>query len=258
VSEVVLIERRGSVQWITLNRPDRRNALNDEVVDRIADGVREASADAGCRAIVLTAAGDKAFCAGGDLKPDSTAFAQDWSKPSTRAGEMLRVVRTSTVPMVGRINGHCLAGGMFLLGMCDLAVAADTARFGLPEVKVGVFPMQVLAVLHSVVPPRRLAEWCLTGEMFDAGEAKEAGLLNYVVPPDQLDSKVDWLLSRLIDKSPTGQRRGKFAMRAVADMTAEQSIAYLETQIATLALTEDAREGRAAFTEKRAPVWPGR
>jgi len=258
VSEVVLIERRGSVQWITLNRPDRRNALNDEVVDRIADGVREASADPGCRAIVLTGAGDKAFCAGGDLKPDSAAFEQDWSKPSTHAGEMLRIVRASTLPMVARINGYCLAGGMFLLGMCDLAVALDTARFGLPEVKVGVFPMQVLAVLHDVVPARKLAEWCLTGEPFDAGEAREAGLLNYVVPPDQLDTKVQWLLGRLLDKSPTGQRRGKFAMRAVADMTAEQSIAYLETQIATLALTEDAREGRAAFAEKRAPVWPGR
>lgn len=118
--------------------------------------------------------------------------------------------------------------------------------------------MQVLAVLRNVVPARKLAEWCLTGEPFDAREAMESGLLNYVVPPDQLDAKVEWLLARLIDKSPTAQRRGKYAMRAVADMTSEQSIAYLETQIATLALTEDAREGRAAFAEKRKPVWPGR
>ena len=258
MSEPVLIERRGSVQWITLNRPDRRNALNDEVVDKIAEGVRHASADAACRAIVLTGAGDKAFCAGGDLKPDSAAFVQDWSKPSSHAAEMLRAVRASNVPMVARINGYCLAGGMFLLGMCDLAVAADTAKFGLPEVKVGVFPMQVLAVLKTVVPARKLAEWCFTGELFDAGEAKESGLLNYVVPPDQLDARIEWLISRLIDKSPTAQRRGKYAMRAVADMTAEQSIAYLEGQIATLALTEDAQEGRAAFAEKRPPVWPGR
>lgn len=258
MSEPVLIERRGNVQWITLNRPDRRNALNDEVVDRIAEGVRDASSDPACRAIVLTGAGNEAFCAGGDLKPDSRAFVQDWSKPSTHAADMLRIVRASTLPMVARINGHCLAGGMLLLGMCDLAVAVDTARFGLPEVKVGLFPMQVLAVLQNVVPARKFAEWCLTGELFDAGEAKESGLLNYVVPPDRLDAQTEWLLQRLIDKSPTAQRRGKYAMRAVADMTAEQSIAYLETQIATLALTEDAREGRAAFAEKRMPVWPGR
>lgn len=258
MSEPVLKERRGKVHWITLNRPERRNALNDEVVDRIADAVREASADPACRAIVLTAAGDRAFCAGGDLKPDSAAFEQDWSKPSTHAADMLRVVRASTVPTIARINGHCLAGGMLLLGMCDLAVSVETARFGLPEVKVGVFPMQVLAVLQSVVPARKLAEWCLTGEPFDAQEALTAGLLNYVVPADQLDTKVEWLLARLVDKSPTAQRRGKYAMRAVADMTSEQSIAYLETQIATLALTEDAREGRAAFAGKREPVWPGR
>ena len=168
MSDPVLIERRGSIHWITLNRPERRNALNDEVVDKIAAGVRDASADRDCRAIVLTGAGAEAFCAGGDLKPDSAAFVQDWSKPSTHAADMLRVVRASTVPIVARINGHCLAGGMLLLGMCDVAVAAATARFGLPEVKVGVFPMQVLAVLQDMVPRRQLAEWCLTGELFDA------------------------------------------------------------------------------------------
>ena len=258
MSESVLIERRGNVQWITLNRPERRNALNDEVVDRIAEGVRLASADPACRAIVLTGAGDRAFCAGGDLKPDSAAFEQDWARPGTHAADMLRVVRAATVPLVARINGHCLAGGMLLLGMCDLAVATDAARFGLPEVKVGVFPMQVLAVLQDMVPARKLAEWCLTGELIDAEEARAAGLLNYVVPTERLDAQVEWLLGRLVDKSPTAQRRGKYAMRAVADMTAEQSIAYLEAQIATLALTEDAREGRTAFAEKRPPVWPGK
>jgi methylglutaconyl-CoA hydratase len=258
VSDSVLVERRGAATWITLNRPDRRNALNDQVVDEIGRGVMDASAEPGCRVIVLTGAGDKAFCVGGDLKPDSAAFEQDWAKPSTHAADMLRAVRAAAVPIVARINGDCLAGGMLLLGMCDLAVAVENARFGLPEVKVGLFPMQVLAVLQHRVPQCKLAEWSLTGELFDAAEAKEAGLLNYIAPTAELDAKVDWLIARLIDKSPTAQRRGKYALRAVADMSAEQAIAYLESQITTLALTEDAREGRAAFAEKRKPEWRGK
>jgi enoyl-CoA hydratase/carnithine racemase len=258
VSESVLVERRGAATWITLNRPDRRNALNDDVVDQIGAAVRDASVDSNCRVIVLTGAGDKAFCVGGDLKPDSAAFEQDWAKPGTHAADMLRAVRAATTPIVARINGDCLAGGMLLLGMCDLAVGVDSARFGLPEVRVGLFPMQVLAVLQHRVPQCKLAEWSLTGELFDAAEAKAAGMLNYVVPAAELDAKVDWLVARLIDKSPTAQRRGKYALRAVEDMSAEQAIAYLESQITTLALTEDAREGRAAFAEKRKPEWRGK
>ncbi len=171
---------------------------------------------------------------------------------------MLRVVRASTIPLVARINGYCLAGGMFLLGMCDLAVAADTARFGLPEVKVGVFPMQVLAVLHSVVPARKLAEWCLTGEQFDAAEAKEGGLLNYIVPPDQLDSKVEWLLGRTSSTSRTVGSDAASSRCAVANMTRAIDRLSRDADRDARALTEDAREGRKAFAEKRAPIQPGR
>ncbi len=151
-----------------------------------------------------------------------------------------------------------MAGGMGLLCMTDMVVAADHAMFGLPEVKVGVFPMQVMSLLQSIAPRRLVREWALTGEPFDARTAQVARLVNYVVAPAELDAKIDWLIGRIIDKSPTAIRRGKYAMRAMASMSFDESIAYTESQIALTAMTEDAKEGLKAFGEKRRPSWPGR
>ena len=136
--------------------------------------------------------------------------------------------------------------------------AADHVAFGLPEVKVGVFPMQVMSLLQQIAPRRLLREWALSGEPFDAGAALQAGLLNHVVPAAELDAKVQWLVQRVVDKSPTAIRRGKYALRAIESMSFDQAIAYTESQIALLALTEDAREGLASFNEKRKPRWTGR
>lgn len=253
----VLFEQRGAAFWITLNRPEKRNAINQDVIDGIREGYRRAHADPAVRAIVLTAAGDKAFCAGGDLQPGK-GFAFDYSKPNTAYADLLRVAQQATLPSVARVNGVCMAGGMGLLCMADMAVAADHVLFGLPEVKVGVFPMQVLSLLQTLVPRRVLREWCFSGEPFDAPTALQHGLVNYVVPAIALDQKTQWLLDRMIDKSPAAIRRGKYAMQAMASMSFEQGIAYTESQIALLALTDDAKEGLAAFNEKRKPVWTGR
>jgi enoyl-CoA hydratase/carnithine racemase len=142
--------------------------------------------------------------------------------------------------------------------MTDMAVATETAIFGLPEVKVGVFPMQVMSLLQSLAPRRLINEWSLTGEPFDVHAAQAAGLVNHIAPAGELDAKVDWLIGRLTDKSPTAIRRGKYAMRAIAAMSFDEAIAYTESQIALLAMTEDAKEGLKAFGEKRKPSWPGR
>lgn len=257
MSEVVLQEVRGAAFWITINRPDKRNAINAEVVAGIRCGLRAAHADAAVRAIVLTAAGEKAFCAGGDLQPGA-GFAFDLSKPNIDYADLLREARAATLPIVARVNGTCMAGGMGLLCLADMAVAVDHALFGLPEVKVGVFPMQVMSLLQRIAPSRKVHEWALSGEPFGAAEALDAGLLNHVVPAADLDAKVDWLLGRLVDKSPTAIRRGKYAMRAIEAMSFDEAIAYTESQIAMLAMTEDAKEGLAAFNEKRKPRWPGR
>lgn len=256
-TDAVLHELRGHAFWITINRPDKRNAINAEVIAGIRAGYRAARADASIRAIVLTAAGDKAFCAGGDLQPGK-GFAFDLSRPNIDYADLLREAQDCTLPTIARVNGTCMAGGMGLLCMTDMAVAADQVLFGLPEVKVGLFPMQVMSLLQDIAPRRKIREWALSGEPFGAAEALQAGLLNHVVPASELDAKVDWLVNRIVDKSPTGIRRGKYALRAIDAMGFDQAIAYTESQIALLALTEDAKEGLASFNEKRKPVWTGR
>ena len=266
----VILEKRGPAFWITINRPEKRNALNADVIAGIAKGYRDAHDDKDIRVIVLTGAGDKAFCAGADLKNSGAAFAMDFARPNVDYADLLRLSQSATKASIARVGGVCMAGGMGLLCMTDMAVAADHVMFGLPEVKVGVFPMQVMALLQSIAPRRLINEWALTaqdvadelgrltGEPFDARIAQAAGLLNHVVPSAELDAKVDWLIGRIVDKSPTAIRRGKYAMRAIASMSFDESIAYTESQIALLALTEDAKEGLKAFAEKRRPSWPGK
>jgi len=253
----VRLSTRNCAMWITINRPDKRNAINNDVVAGIREGYRRAQADPGIRVIVLTGAGDKAFCAGGDLQAGG-GFIFDYSRPSVDYADMLREAQNCTLPSIARVNGTCMAGGIGLLCMTDMAIAADHVQFGLPEVKIGLFPMQVLSLLQDMVPRRAVREWCLTGESFDAEEAKVNGLLNYVVPAAELDARTQWLIDRLANKSPTAIRRGKYAMRALESMSFDQGIAYTENQITLLAMTEDAKEGLASFNEKRKPVWTNR
>ena len=254
----VLTEKRGPVQWIVINRPERRNAMNDAVIAGIAAGFTQATNDPSVRAVVLTGAGEKAFCAGADLSAGSGSFKYDHSKTGLNFVQLMKQARDLTLPLIARVNGHAMAGGLGMLGMCDMAISTDKALFGMPEVKIGVFPMQIMAVLQRLIPSRKLYEMALTGEPISAHEALEIGLLNYVVSVAELDAKTEWLLSRLLDKSPTAIRRGKYAMRTTEQLNFDQSAAFMEAQIGTLALTEDAAEGRAAFIEKRAPVWTGR
>src|SRR6201992_2267427 len=234
----VLTEKRGQAFWITINRPEKRNALNAEVIAGIANGYRAAQDDSDVRVIVLTGAGDKAFCAGADLQNSGAAFAMDFSKPNADYADLLRLSQAATKPAIARVGGVCMAGGVGLLCMTDMAVAADHVIFGLPEVKVGVFPMQVLSLLQSIAPRRLINEWAPTGGQVHAPAAQAAGLLNYVMPATELDAKIDWLIGRLVDKSPTAIRRGKYAMRAIASMSFDESIAYPARQIAVVAMTE--------------------
>src|SRR5439155_1153125 len=152
---------------------------------------------------VLTGAGDKAFCAGADLQNSGAAFATDFSRPNVDYADLLRLSQNATKPAIARVGGVCMAGGMGLLCMTDMAVAADHVIFGLPEVKVGVFPMQVMSLLQSIAPPRLVNEWALTGEPFDAKSALAAGLLNYVVPSAGLGAKQG---AAVLDQHAAGHR----------------------------------------------------
>ena len=249
------VERRGPVLWLTIRREERRNAMSHGVLAAMADAIAAAQSDRALRAIVVTGAGRKAFCAGADLQA-AQAFTTDYSEPAGHLARLLRQARASHLPLVARVNGACMAGGMGLLAMCDLAVAARHAVFGLPEVKVGVFPAQVLTVLQHLIPRRKLAELCITGEPISSEEALALGLVNHVA--EDVDEKLDWLLARILDKSPAAIRRGVYTMKAVETMAFEESMAFTESQIALFTLTDDAKEGQAAFQQKRKPEWKGR
>ena len=251
----LLLERRDAVLWLTIQREERRNAMSHAVLAGLGQAIESAQSDRSLRAIVITGAGAKAFCAGADLQA-AQAFTTDYSEPYGHLARVLRQAKASNVPLVARVNGACLAGGMGLLAMCDLAVAAPHAVFGLPEVKVGVFPAQVLSVLQHLIPRRKLAELCITGETITATEALATGLVNYV--DEDLDGRLGWLLGRMLDKSPAAIRRGLYTMKKIESMAFEESMSFTESQIALFTLTEDAREGQQAFQEKRKPQWKGR
>ena len=256
--QLVLNERRGAVQWLTINRPQQQNAVVWELFPPLMEGIRAASSDPAVRAIVITGAGERFFCGGGDLKHDQArsarGLAPEWlTHPIV---QLFRAVEDCGLPIIARVNGHAMAPGMSLLGMCDLAIATERAMFGVPEVKVGLFPGLGLAYLQRLVPPRRLMELVLTGEAMNAKEALSHGLLNYVVPAAELDAKLDWLIARLLDKSPDAQRRAKHTLKAMQDMTLAQAFAHANANVSLTLLTEDFREGVAAFMEGRAPAWP--
>ena len=248
------VEQRGAQLWLTITREERRNAMSHGVLAGMTQAIVAAQGQRDIRAIIITGAGAKAFCAGADLQ-SAQAFTTDYSEPHGHLAQLLRAARASCVPLVARVNGACMAGGMGLMAMCDMAVASSHAVFGLPEVKVGVFPAQVLSVLQHLIGRRALFELSLTGEPISALQALDIGLVNYV--DDDLDLKLQWLLARLQDKSPAAIRRGLYTLKAVQTMAFEESMAFTESQIALFTLTEDAKEGQQAFQEKRKPNWRG-
>lgn len=255
--ELVLFQRRNNSAVITINRAERRNALNEGVAAGISAGIEKAEADPECRSIILTGAGDRAFCAGGDLGKDKsgTPFEVDFSNPRNFVVKLLKRMNDCRLPIIARVNGHALAGGFGLLCACDMAVSVDTARFGTPESRIGIFPMMILPHMLRVIPKRHLMEMCITGEQIDAEQARQYGILNYVVPAAELDSKVEWLAARVALSSPTGIRIGKIALSAMGDMTMEQALEYAQAMLPVLTSTDDASEGFRSFQEKRKPAW---
>lgn len=256
----VVTEMRGAVCWITINREERRNALNEEVVLLIDRAIEAAGNNTACRAIVITGAGDKAFCAGADLQKgvQGGAFDVDYSQPRHYLVDLFNRMRACRIPIIARVNGHVMAGGIGVLCSCDMAISTDDALFGTPETKIGMVPMMILPSMLRLIPERKLLEMCITGEPYNAVEAMEFGMLNYVVPRSELDAKIDWLLSRILDKSPTAIRIGKQAFHAMRDMTMESALQYAQVTVPVMASTRDAKEGIASFQEKRKPVWTGK
>lgn len=260
MADEVLVEERSSVLWLTLNRPARRNAINAALSAGLSEALAAAERATHLRAVVITGAGDEAFCAGGDLSPDekNPPFEFTPADPRHYAVEVFQRIEACRLPLVARVNGTAVGGGLGLICACDIAIAADHARFGLPEARFGIFPMMVLPYLLRLVPRRRLMEMCLTGQMVDAGEALRLNLLNHVVPAGELDQRVATCLDTLIANSPTSLRVGKQVLRAIGDMHLAEALEYTQIMLPVIAQTEDAQEGMAAFKARRTPRWTGR
>lgn len=260
MSEVVLVEQLGETMRLSINRPQVRNALNEEVCAGLRAGVELAERTAGVRVIVITGVGDQAFCAGGDMKAGAggAPFSLNAADPRHYVIALFRVLEACTLPTIARVNGHALAGGMGLVCACDMALSVKDASFGVPETRVGLFPMMILAYMMRIIPRRKLFEICMTGDTFKADEALALGIVNEVVAEDALDARLDALVSRITARSPTAIKLGKQAFRAIEDMPLDKAFEYTQLMLPIMSQTEDAVEGLAAFNEKRSPKWPGR
>jgi enoyl-CoA hydratase/carnithine racemase len=253
-------ERKGQALWLTIDREERRNALNESVLDGLRAGVVEADEATEIRAVVITGAGEKAFCAGGDLKPNAVGdpFSIDPAERDNPAVKLFRTIVESRVPVIARVNGHALAGGFGLVCACDFAIVADHARLGVPEARIGIFPMMILPFMLRTIPRRKLLELCVTGEPISAAEALAYGIVNHVVPAAALDGKVNALVASIAASSPTAISIGRRALATIDGLSLQAGLEYAQRVLPQLARTEDAREGFRAFNEKRSPVWPER
>ena len=254
----LLCGRRGAVATITINRPDHRNTLNTETVGELREALTQAKVDPEVRVIVITGAG-KVFCAGADLnsfrreQPELQRYFQ-----RRQLADLFLEMTELGKPTVARINGHALAGGFGLVASCDLAIAADEAQFGMPEVNVGIFPMLIMAIVFRNLPRKAAMELMLTGKRIDAAAATRLGLINRHVSADRLDAEVDALADELARKSPIGMKLGLDSFYKMQDMSFPSAIAYLQDQLALLSLSDDLKEGVTAFFEKREPRFTGR
>jgi len=247
------------VATVTLNRPDQRNALNGALLAALVDAIKGARDDEAVRAVVLTGAGDKVFCAGADLGGFAAdAPLVDKHFASDLFLEFFRLMPRLGKPSLCAANGHVLAGGMGLALSCDLLIAKQGARFGTPEINVGAFPYMIMSIIYRNVPRKKVNEMILLGEQFSAEQAVDYGLANKVVPAAEFEAAVDDWARKLASKSPVLMRLGHDAMYRQQDMAIDDALEYLRSQLSLTFSTEDIQEGVKAFFEKREPEWKGR
>lgn len=256
----VRTETEGRVRTLTIDRAEQRNTLDGATLDGLIEGLRTARVDDDVRVVVLTGAGDRAFCAGADLA-GSFSEADDVMAQHDAIGRLRDVfaaVDDLDKPLVGRVNGHAVAGGFGLALACDILVSVDHATFGTPEVNVGLWPFLISALILDHLGPKRTYDLTLTGRRIDADEALSWGLVNRVVGGDQLDDAVGEYADLLVSGSPVAQRLGRRCLVETRHMTREQRYGYLHAMFDLALRTEDVEEGVTAFLEGRDPEWPGR
>jgi enoyl-CoA hydratase len=258
--ETIRYDVAGNVATIALDEPETRNALSDQVLDELIAAFEAARADADARCVVLTSTHDKVFSSGGNLAGFSAdvPLIRKHLETGARFPRLFRTIGELGKPTLCAANGHVLAGALGLALACDLIVAREDARFGTPEINVGVFPFIIMALIYRNVGRKKTNELLLLGEQIPATEAERIGIVNRVVPAAEFDAAVQDWAERLAAKSPLLMRLGKDAMYRQQDMAFADALEYLQAQLSLAFSTEDIQEGVKAFFEKRDPVWTGR
>lgn len=255
---MISYEVESNVATLTISDPTRRNPLSNSEMTALASAMRRAGEADDVRVVVITGEGDKAFSAGGDLR---SGFVDDPLGGHESRGALVDLfasMRRNPKPIVGRINGLALGGGFGVAAACDITIAADSARFGTPEIDLGLWPMMISTVLLPLMPRKALLEMMLTGRIVSAEEAERLGIVSRVVPATDLDSAVSETVGQLLSKSSAALALGKESFYAMADMDTDTALDHLHIGLTALARTEDAAEGVNAFLDKRDPTWKNR
>ncbi len=263
--DVVIVEQQGRVCRITINRPDRRNALSGEVLALLRGALATVRTDSNLRVVVLTGAGERAFSTGADLVganspaaaprgPDGPSAAE-LHEARGELGKLFEDLWDLGKPSIAKVRGYALAGGLGLALACDLVVASDDAIFGTPEIDIGIWPYMVTVPLLQAMTPKRALELMMTGRRLTAEEAERIGIVNRVVPAADLDSAVDELAASLARKPPIAMRAGRESFHTALAMSPREALSYLHPLLTVATLGDEAAEGRTAFTEHRPPKW---
>jgi 3-hydroxypropionyl-coenzyme A dehydratase len=247
------------VATVTLDQPETRNALSDQVLDELIAAFETARDDEAVRCVVLTSSHDRVFSSGANLG----GFAEEQPLVHKHLGtgrfpRLFRLIGELGKPTICAANGHVLAGALGLALACDLIVAREGARFGTPEINVGAFPFMIMALIYRNVPRKKTTELLLLGEQISAEEAERIGIVNKVVAAGEYDAAVAEWAERLASKSPLIMKLGKDAMFRQQDMAFLDALDFLRSQLTLAFSTDDIHEGVKAFFEKREPVWTGR
>jgi len=257
--ETIHYDVADGVATIAMDQPDTRNALSDALLNDLLAAFEAAKADDGVRAVVLASTHERTWSSGANLG----GFAADVPLvhkffATDRFPRLFWTIGDLGKPTIAKVGGHCLAGALGIALGCDLIVASESASFGTPEINVGAFPFMIMALIYRNVGRKKTNELLLLGEQISAEEAERIGIVNKVVPAEELDAAVAEWAGRLAAKSPVLMRLGKDAMFRQQDMAFADALAYLQSQLTIAFSTEDIQEGVKAFFEKRDPVWTGR
>ena len=251
----LLYRVEGNVGYITINREAQRNAITPEAVALFSEYLDQAEKDEEVRVVLVTGAGDRAFCTGAQL---SGAMAGAEGNIFEDYARLLGRIASFPKPTVARVKGYCLAGGMGFMLACDMVIASDDSKFGTPEVNVGLWPMMIGAMIFRNVPRKKALEMIMLGERLTAREALDMGLITRLVAAGDLDEEVNKVLAALAAKSPIGIRIGKEAFKEAETLPLDEALLLLAAKIQEVASTADAAEGITAFLEKRPPVFTGK